>query len=375
MIYFDNAATTYPKPAGVTTALLSAGSQPIGNPGRGAHAAALFSADAVFEARRALSRLFGVADERRVVFAKNATEALNAAIFGIVPRTGCVDVVTSVLEHNSVLRPLYALQRVGRVRLHFFEPSVDEEECVQRFRSAFQGQVYLVVLTACANTTGLNLPISILSRVAHERGAFVIVDASQSAGHKKIGLSDCGADCICVPAHKGLYGVMGVGALVLGEGAPVLEPYLYGGAGFDSEREEMPCELPDRLEAGTLNVHGILAFSAGVHFVSEFGEEILGAHLRSLASAFREGVLRLGFSVYSPIESEMTLFNVGDLHSAEVAEFLSERGICVRAGLHCAPLAHKTFGTSSRGAVRASFGAFNTQEEVEQVLRVLNELK
>ena len=375
MIYFDNAATTFPKPMEVAAALLSGVTQPLGNPGRGVHEAALFSSDAVFAARQALSCLFGVSDERRVVFTKNATEALNTAIFGIVPQNGCVNVVTSVLEHNSVLRPLFALERAGRVRLHFFEPAADEQECVRRFLVACPDEVHLLVLTACANTTGLLLPIAELSRIARKRGARVVVDASQAAGHRNISLSGYGADYLCVPAHKGLYGVTGLGALLLGEDAPALKPWLYGGAGFDSERADMPEALPDRLEAGTLNVHGILALSAGLRFVEKRGEENLGAHLRELAAAFREGISSLGFQIYSPMESEIVLFNVGDLHSAQVSVFLNERGVCVRAGLHCAPLAHKFLGTSSRGAVRVSFGAFNTLGEVERTIDLLHELK
>lgn len=375
MIYLDNAATTFPKPFSVGAALLESVARPLGNPGRGTHAASLRAAEAVFEARGALGELFGVSDERRVVLTKNATEALNAAIFGVVPSEGCVDVVTSVLEHNSVLRPLYQLARLGRVRLHFFVPSLDEEECAARFRAACQGGVFLAVLSACANTTGQRLPIPTLVRIARKAGAQVVVDAAQAAGHVPFTMEELGADYLCVPAHKGLYGVTGLGALLLSPTARVLPPLLFGGAGFDSQSAQMPQELPDRMEAGTVNVHGCFALSAGIRFVKDRTVSKIGEHVNSLACFLREELLRMGVSVYSPPESALVLFNVGDLHSAEVSEYLDRHGVCVRAGLHCAPLAHQMLGTGARGAVRVSFGAFNTVDEVERVLRILRELQ
>ena len=231
-----------------------------------------------------------------------------------------------------------------------------------------------VVLTACANTTGLSLPLGILSDIAHAAGALVLVDAAQAAGHQKLTFSSCRADYVCVPAHKGLYGITGLGALLVGKRSPVPSPLLFGGAGFDSQSREMPNELPERLEAGTVPIHASSALCAGIGFVESRGVEQIGERVAALSDAFRAGLLDMGFSVYSPRGAVMTLFNVDDLQSADVAERLDEKGICVRAGYHCAPLAHAFLGTHKRGALRASFGAFNTFEEVESALSALHHL-
>lgn len=375
MIYLDNAATTYPKPFAVTSALLHTLAHPHGNAGRGAHTAALCSADAIYQARKALSCLFGLSDERRVVFAKNATEALNLAFFGLLDQNGKkVRVLTSTLEHNSVLRPLYELVRRGSVELSFFEPSVDDDECLRRVKKAMRLGVDFVAVCVEANTTGQALPVRGICNLAKEYGARSLLDASQAAGHRDVTFANTGADYICFPAHKGLYGITGLGALLIGADAPVPRPLQFGGAGFDSENPAMPAELPEALEAGTLPIHSVAALKAGIEFVTSRGVENIGKRERMLSAYLHKELKAMDVQVYSPRESAIVLFNYKGVPAARVAEHLDEFGICVRAGMHCAPRAHQSLQTG-KSAVRASFGAFNTEGDVEVLLRALSALR
>lgn len=375
MIYLDNAATTYPKPIGVAASLMKTLVDPFGNAGRGGHSAAMRAADCVYEARRALSDLFGLSDERRVVFSKNATESLNIALFGLLSKQRDARVVTSTLEHNSVLRPLYELARRGCIRLDFFEPSAEDEVSFKRFVRAMENGAYLVAVSACANTTGQRLPIRRICEYAHSRGALTVVDAAQAAGSVDLSMADVNADYLCFPAHKGLYGIMGLGALLIAEHAPCPDPVLFGGAGVDSAALEMPTELPERLEAGTVNAHAAAALLGGVDYLRLHGIDSLRKKEEELALALREGLIELGARVFSPEKSSIVLFNVDSVAPEELAARLDEAGICVRAGLHCAPLAHRSLGTFPLGAVRASFGAFNTASEVEETLACLRKIR
>ncbi len=374
MIYLDNAATTYPKPPGVAASLMKTLFDPFGNAGRGGHSAAMRAADCVYDARRALSDLFGLSDERRVVFAKNATEALNIALFGLLSERQGVRVVASTLEHNSVLRPLYELRRRGCIHLDFFEASSDEEVCFNRFVRAMEDGAYLVAVSACSNTTGQRLPIREICEYARSCGALTLVDAAQAAGKLPLSMAEDGMDYLCVPAHKGLYGVMGLGALLVAEQAPCPDPLLFGGAGVDSASASMPEDLPERLEAGTVNAHAAAALLSGIDFLRSHGMDRLREKEENLALTLREGLLFLGAKVYSPKKSSVVLFNVEAFAPEELAARLDDAGICVRAGLHCAPLAHRALGTLPHGAVRASFGAFNTEEEVRVMLNVLRDI-
>lgn len=377
MIYLDNAATTFPKPVSVGAALLETLAVPHGNPGRGAHDAALRSADCIWETREALSALFGAVGGERVVLTKNATEALNLTLLGLLRNTEKKNrVITSTLEHNSVLRPLYRLREEGKISLSFFEPCEDEAESGERFSHLAKDGVDLVVLTAAANTTGRLLPLSRLFRVSKEQGAITVADASQAAGHVELQLKELSADYLAVSAHKGLYGITGLGALILGEEAKTPHPLLYGGTGFDSPNTAMPIDLPEALEAGTAPFHAAAALLSGIRFVRARTVGGIAKKCAALSARFRSGLLEADCTVYGEGgDCGIVLFNHPTLSPSEVAYRLGTGGVCARAGLHCAPLAHRALGTDRLGgAVRASFGTFNTEAEVDETLSLLRRM-
>ena len=367
MIYFDNAATTASKPPAVAETVARA-INGFGGVGRGVHEASLDAGYAVFRARQQLARLFGAGDPARVAFAGNATEALNTAVDGLV-RPGDA-LVTTAASHNSVLRPLYrAVDERGcklTVVPHDARGALDYEA----LDAALEPNVRLAVVTHASNLTGDVYDIARIARICRERGVLLLVDAAQTAGVVPIDMGRDGLDLVAFTGHKSLYGPQGTGGLAVAEGVDV-EPLKVGGSGVHSYDRRHPVRMPERLEAGTLNAHGIAGLGAGLAYIEERGVEEMGARVRALAERFERGVRGIeGVRVLGgggdAGRCGIVALNVGELDSAAVGDALNaEFGICTRAGAHCAPLMHEALGTQNQGAVRFSFSSFNVEDEVD----------
>lgn len=377
MIYLDNAATTMHKPQTVIDAVTQAMCS-LGNAGRGATSGALDAARTIHGCRAKLARLLGCPRADHVCFTPNSTAALNTVINGVV-RPGD-RVVTTVLEHNSVLRPLNRLSAEQDVTVEHAgcdaSGVLDYDELERLVTSGTRA----VVVTHASNVTGNAVDIARVAAIAHAAGALLIVDASQSAGTAHIDMQAMGLDVVCFTGHKGLMGPQGTGGLAVAEGIDVA-PWAMGGTGVHSFDELQPLEWPTRLEAGTLNGHGIAGLSAGLDFIeAQGGVEAIAAHERSLAERFLDGVREIpGIALYGafdqPARSAIVSLNVGDIDSAEISDALMQGwGIATRPGAHCAPLMHRALGTERQGVVRFSFGYFNTDEEVDTAIDALRDL-
>lgn len=366
MIYFDSAATTFQKPASVASAVAEA-LHIMSSPGRGGYRAAMRAAETVFECREELSRLFHLKDPGKVVFTMNATHGLNLAIKSLVPPGGRT--VISGYEHNAVTRPLQALgANTVEARAPLFRP----EETLAAFDDLIRPGVDAVICTHVSNVFGTVQPVEGIAAMCRARGVPLIIDASQSAGVLPLDMEALGAAFIAMPGHKSLYGPQGTGVLLCGEDRDT-RTLLEGGTGSMSLQQEMPDFLPDRLEAGTHNVPGIAGLLAGVRYVRKKGLENICEKERRLAWLAAEGLQRLrGVKVYAlpglPGQTGVVSFTVEGKDSEMVAEELGKRDIAVRAGLHCAPAAHRSAGTLELGTVRLSFSDFNTAGEVARFL-------
>lgn len=375
MIYLDNAATTLHKPQQVIDAVVHA-MQSMGNCARGTHEEALDAARTVYDARVRLASLFGCPRVDHVAFTANSTEALNMAINGLIDPGD--HVISTDLEHNSVLRPLYRLEAEHGAELSFVPAdklgNVDYED----FERLMRPNTRAVVCTNASNLTGTVLDIERIAKTAHSHGALVIVDASQTAGCWPIDMKKMGIDVLCFTGHKGLMGPQGTGGICVKEGIEI-RPFKVGGSGVQSYSRTHPAEYPTRLEAGTLNGHGIAGLGAAAKFISETGVENIHAKERSLMLRFYEGVKDIeGVTVYGDFTKDKTAIvalNIRDYESGEVSYELSQGyGIATRPGAHCAPRMHKALGTAEVGAVRFSFSFYNTEEEIDEAVRAVAEL-
>lgn len=371
MIYLDNAATTYPKPKAVTDAVTHALSEPFSNPGRSGHAPSLRAGETVFKAREEIGELFNCAPEE-VIFTKNATEALNTAIKGSFFKGTKNGIVISDLEHNSVLRPVCKLENSGAF-CSILSTDGSDADILKRFSALPLEKVGIMAITHASNVTGRILPVRELIRLAKSKGIVTVIDASQTAGSFDISYETEGADFVCAAGHKSLYGPMGTGVLIARNEADTL---IEGGTGSLSLEREMPDFTPERFEGGTLNFPGIAGLFEGVRFIKEKGRESILQAKRILISECRERLLRIkGITVYSEKETAgIVSFNISGLPSGRSADLLNEMEICVRSGLHCAPLAHKKLGTLNNGVIRASFGAFNTENEVLEFCNAVGDI-
>ncbi len=361
MIYFDNAATTYPKPPQVIRAV-STSMKTFGNPGRGAHALAMRAAKEIYDCRKAAAELFNAAPER-VIITFGATHSLNMAIGAHKYREGAI--IISDLEHNSVMRPALASGKEVRIFSSALHMHGDDRTAaiLASIDSLSQGASVLVT-TAVSNVCGASLPISDIGAYCRKRGILFIVDAAQAGGTHDINMvRDC-IDILCLPGHKGLYGTMGCGLMILGKNVE-LPPFMFGGSGVDSRSKTMPELPPERYEAGTLPLPSISGLRHGIEFVKAQSPAAILEHEKQLAAAMKQGLDNRRVRIFLPdCESGIVLFNIDGFAAEEVAEFLDRHGICTRAGLHCSPLAHDTLG--SDGAVRVSFGIYNTEDEVRE---------
>lgn len=366
MIYLDNAATTLIKPPAVSAAVNRA-IKTMASPGRGGHRPAMTAAQEVFKCREAAAELFNAGDPERVVFTMNATHALNIAIKSLAHKGSRV--LISGFEHNSVVRPLKAVGAEVKVAgKELFNP----EGLLRDFEREIRG-AELVVCTHVSNAFGYILPIYQVAELCREWGVPIIVDASQSAGVLPVDMKEMGAAFIAMPGHKGLFGPQGTGILLCGdEGRTLME----GGSGSDSISEFMPEYLPDRLEAGTHNVCGIAGLRAGIEFIKSRGTDSILKHEKMLVQIMREGLKGTDYEIFSRKGSYQT--GVISLRSPRIdceslAEKLYTRDICVRSGLHCAPLAHKSAGTIETGTVRFSFSPFVSPQQVRMCCKILRE--
>ena len=377
MIYLDNAATTMRTPQAVIDAVTQAMCS-LGNAGRGATSGALDAARTIHACRAKIARLLGCPRADHVCFTPNSTAALNTVINGVV-RPGD-HVVTTVLEHNSVLRPLNRLAAEQGVTVEHAGCDANGALDYDELERLVAPGTRAVVVTHASNVTGNAVDVSRVAAIAHAAGALVIVDASQSAGTAHIDMCAMGLDVVCFTGHKGLMGPQGTGGLAVAEDVDVA-PWAMGGTGVHSFDTLQPMEWPTRLEAGTLNGHGIAGLSAGLDYIeAQGGVEAISAHERALADRFLAGVrkipeIKLYGAFDQPTRSAIVSLNVGDIDSAEISDALMQGwGIATRPGAHCAPLMHRALGTERQGVVRFSFGYFNTDEEVDTAIDALRDL-
>ena len=375
MIYFDNAATTMRKPDCVIEAVTQAMCS-LGNSGRGVHSGALSASRIIYDTRVALAELFGAESPERIAFTANSTQALNIAIKGIL-RPGD-HVITTALEHNSVLRPLYELEDQG-VQLTILPADAMGNICYEDFEKEIRSNTRAIVTTHGSNLTGNLLDIHRIGAIAQKHGLIYIVDASQTAGVFPIDVQKMRIDILCFTGHKGLLGPQGTGGIYVREGVDV-RPLLSGGSGVQTYLRSHPPQMPTALEAGTLNGHGIAGLRAAVRYIRETGLDNIRQKEQELMWDFYTQVKEIpGIKIYGDFSTQhrcaIVSLNVRDYDSGEVSDALSAHyGIATRPGAHCAPLMHKALGTVEQGAVRFSFSHYNTKEEIKIAVSALREL-
>lgn len=372
MIYLNSAATTMQKPRQVAQAVAAA-MRTMASPGRGGHRPGMLAAEAMFQCRQLAAELFHVSDPEHVIVTFNATHGLNIAIHSLVRPGGTV--VISGYEHNAVTRPLVAIPE-GKIRVAA-APLFDRDGVLDAFDRAMAQGADAVICNHVSNVFGFVQPVEEIAAMCASRGIPFVLDASQSAGTLPVDMTALKAAYIAMPGHKGLYGPQGTGLLLCGEGqTPV--PLLRGGTGSVSALQDMPEFLPDRLEAGTQNVAGAAGLTAGMRSIQQKGLARIAAHERRLTRRMMDGLEGIpGVEVFrgdSVSQSGLCSFRAKQMDCEVLGEQLARRGIAVRAGLHCAPLAHRSAGTEETGTVRASFSAFNRAEEVDRVLAVLRDI-
>ncbi|MDD2366145.1 MAG: aminotransferase class V-fold PLP-dependent enzyme [Desulfuromonadaceae bacterium] len=366
LMYFDNAATSYPKPDTVYEAVLDAMRNVGASPGRGGYRQSLEAGRIVFNARESAAEMFSISDSSRIIFTHNATASLNLALKGSLKQGD--HVITTSMEHNSLMRPLYALESKG-VELTIVTARGDGVVSVSDLRDAVKENTRLIAVAHVSNVCGVIQPIQQISDLCREVGAFFLLDAAQSAGYLPINVEKLPVDLLAVPGHKGLLGPSGTGLLYVGNSIE-LQPIIQGGTGGYSTATEQPLIVPDGFEAGTHNLSGIAGLQAGIQFILQTGIENIHDHDQSLLYQAEQALRKIkGLTVYGPEDPScrcsVLSFTVSGVDSALLAAELDHGfDVAVRAGLHCAPLAHKTLGTLPGGTLRMSPGWFNTREEI-----------
>ena len=375
MIYMDNAATTMQKPQQVIDAVAAAMCS-MGNAGRGAHAASLGAARTIYDAREKLACFFHAENPKQIAFTMNSTESLNIALKGVLNPGD--HVITTMLEHNSVLRPLYELQEKG-TELTILKSNPQGTLDYEDFEKAIKENTKAIVCTHGSNLTGNLVDVKRVGEIAKKHGVLFIVDASQTAGVFPIDVQEMGIDILCFTGHKGLLGPQGTGGIYVREGLTV-RPLLCGGSVVQTYNKKHPSEMPTALEAGTLNGHGIAGLDAAVEYLMETGIDTIREREQDLMWRFYEGVKDIpGVKVYGDFSTRercaIVTLNIGDYDSSEVSdELLMTYGISTRAGGHCAPLMHEALGTVEQGAVRFSFSHYNTDEELNTAIQAVKEM-
>lgn len=375
MIYLDNAATTMHKPQQVIDAVVAAMTS-MGNAGRGANEASLSAARIIYDTRDKLAKLFGAENARQIAFTNNSTESLNIAIKGLLNPGD--HVITTMLEHNSVLRPLYEMEKMG-VRLTIVKSNENGTLDLADIEKEIAEDTKLIICTNGSNLTGNYVDVKAIGELAHKHQVLFAVDASQTAGVFPINVKEMNIDVLCFTGHKGLLGPQGTGGIYVREGLQ-LRPLKTGGSGVQTFSKTHPVEMPTALEAGTLNGHGIAGLHAALTYLEETGIDTIRAREQELMWKFYEGVKEIPtVKVYGDFSTKnrcaVVTLNIGDYDSSDVSdELLTVYGISTRPGGHCAPLMHEALGTVEQGAVRFSFSHYNTDEEIELAIQAVREL-
>lgn len=375
MIYLDNAATTMRKPEAVIQAVTDALCT-MGNAGRGGHDASLDASRIIFDTRERLAQLFYAESPRQIVFTMNSTESLNIAIKGIVEKGD--HLITTALEHNSVLRPLYEMEEKG-TELTILSSDPQGRIDYADFEKSIKENTKAIICTHGSNLTGNLVDIKRIGEITKKHGILFVVDASQTAGVFPIDVQEMHIDILCFTGHKGLLGPQGTGGMYVREGV-LVKPLLSGGSGVQTYSKTHPAQMPTALEAGTLNAHGLAGLLAAVGYLQEMGLDTIRKKEQELMWHFYEGVKEIpGVTVYGDFSAKercaIVTLNIRDYDSAEVSDALAMHyGISTRPGAHCAPLMHQALGTVEQGAVRFSFSHFNTMEEADTAIAAIREL-
>ncbi len=378
MIYFDHAATSFPKPKEVGEAMLEAVNEYGANPGRGGHFLSKKAGKIIEETREKLMDFFSAPSANHVWFYQNATMALNQAILGFPFEEG-QHVVTTAFEHNSVLRPLNRLVEEKRIDVTYVEPDENGLITTEAIRMVVTPHTRMIAVSHASNVTGALIDLKAISDIAKQVNAVLLVDASQTAGTIPISMEEQGIDLLALAGHKSMLGPQGTAVLISKQDYG-LKPLITGGTGSHSELPEQPLQWPERYEAGTLNTPGIAGLSKGIDEINEVGIESIYKHEQELMRSCLEGLKRLeGISFYGPTDLTKRLavlsFRLEQIGSHELAIILDEHyKIGVRAGLHCAPRTHHSLATIDTGLVRVSFGPYNTKEEVETFVQAIEEI-
>lgn len=377
MIYLDNSATSYPKPNGVYDAYKKAIKYYHSNPGRGGYPNSLQSAEMVYETREKAAAFFGEDKEENVVFTANCTQALNMVIKGLVKPGD--HILISDMEHNAVVRVLEKLRRQSGIEYDTFcTDFYDDTKTLQSLKRLVKPETKLVVCTHASNVFGTCLPLQKIGKICREHTIFLCVDAAQSGGILPLNMKTMHIDFLCIAPHKGLYAPMGTGMLI-GDGSK-LDTILEGGTGSDSFNFIQPDFMPDKLESGTLNVCGIVALGAGIDFIRDYGRNNIyqkdASHIVTLFDALKDTEGLQMYVDYTRLKqfAPVFSFNIRHLPCEVVAQHLAQSGICVRAGLHCAPLAHKKIGTHQTGTIRISPSIFTTSKEINYTISTIKKL-
>lgn len=378
-VYLDNAATTYPKPAAVINAMVDFMTNIGCNPGRGGYEMSLQSGRIVYETRNKLNHMFNGPGTDNVIFTQNITASLNIAMKGMF-KNGW-HIITTSMEHNSVIRPLRQLESEKGIKTTIVQCSEDGTLDPHDIIKAITKDTKAVVMTHASNLVGTILPISEVGRICKEHGLYFIVDTAQTAGTLDIDFKESNIDILAFTGHKGLLGPQGIGGFLISDRANDITSCCFeGGTGSKSHMDVQPDFLPDKFESGTLNTPGIAGLKAGIDFISKEGIKTIRYHESELTHAFIEGLKSIdGIKIYGPQDSKKQTstvsINIEDMDPGEISYILdSSYGIMTRSGIHCTPHAHKTIGSFPKGTVRFSIGYFNTREEIDYVLSSLKEI-
>lgn len=376
MIYMDNGATSWPKPPEVLETLMDVTANYCANPGRAGHFMAARTAQEIFKTRLAAAYLFNIEEPGQIVFTKNCTEAINMALMGVLKEGD--HVVTSSMEHNSVMRPLYYLRKKG-IETTIVPCDAEGRLDPENVRKALRCRTRLIVLTAASNVTGTVMPLAEIGRMAMRRGILFMVDGAQGAGVMDLDVNKNHIDILAAPGHKGLLGSQGTGLLYIRKGIETA-PLLMGGTGSASKDLRQPQEFPEGYEAGTVNSPGIIALGAGIRFINKIGTDVIREHERKLTETLQEGLADIPkVTLYGPRDcrqkTAVVAMNIDGIDCEEVAMILNDRyGIAVRAGFHCSGMAHDTIGTGKIGCIRLCPGFYTGEKEIQAVVDAVGEI-
>lgn len=378
LIYLDNAATSYPKPYAVSDAVKKYMLYCGGNAGRGGYKTAIEAAESVYNCRVRLAEFFEAKSENAVFFTMNTTQGINMCMKGLLRRGD--HVLISNIEHNAVYRPIYKLAKRGQISYDCFsvmrgEERMSDAEIVADIKQKVRKNTSMVICTAASNICSVRPPIKAIGELCRERGIRFIVDGAQAAGHFALSVKDMNIDALCIPAHKGLLGPQGCGAVILGDGMK-MQTLIEGGNGVDSLMGEMPDDAPERYESGTLPIPAIVGLGEGIGAVEQIGIENVERHERGLFELAKSELSKIErVKIYcSQNSGSVILFSINGLDSERACEYLAKKNICVRGGYHCAALAHKAIGTVGRGGVRASFGVFNSESDIDALCEAVRKI-